>query len=160
MEHCQQVICLRWGIHHENLISAFEQQLNADKFTDVTVYVNGGRFRCHRLVLLASSEYFRKIFYHSPFEETIVCLKDVRYEVFGLVLRYLYTGEVCVPLRNVQELWKAVALLKVIISQILKNNFHMHLRNILYILIRSTQHNLPKYFNYCLNMRQGTSSGY
>ncbi|KAG5286836.1 hypothetical protein AALO_G00019300 [Alosa alosa] len=81
--------------------------LENDKFVDCVLKVKDQEFRCHRLVLAASSPYFKAMFL-SNLEESKkreIVLKDVDPSVMGMVLRYLYTSDINLTEQNVQDIF-------------------------------------------------------
>ncbi|XP_062385326.1 kelch-like protein 40a [Sardina pilchardus] len=81
--------------------------LESDKFVDCVLKVKEQEFRCHRLVLAASSPYFKAMFL-SNLEESKkkeIVLKDVDPSVMGMVLRYLYTSDINLTEQNVQDIF-------------------------------------------------------
>ena len=63
--------------------------------TDITVSVGNVWFRCHKVVLVARSSYFRALL-QSGMEETVsnkITLTDISPELFRHVRRFLYSGQ-------------------------------------------------------------------
>lgn len=55
-----QLYCLRWNNHRSNLLTVFDQLLQNEAFTDVTLACEGGTsVKCHKMVLAACSSYFQ-----------------------------------------------------------------------------------------------------
>ncbi|XP_068197197.1 kelch-like protein 40a [Antennarius striatus] len=81
--------------------------LENDKFVDCVLKVQDREFPCHRLVLAASSPFFKAMFL-SDLEESRkreIVLKDVEPDVLGMVLRYLYTSDINLTEQNVQDIF-------------------------------------------------------
>lgn len=81
--------------------------LENDKFVDCVLKVQDKTFPCHRLVLAASSPFFKAMFL-SDLEESKkheIVLKDVEPSVMGMILRYLYTSEISLTEQNVQDIF-------------------------------------------------------
>ncbi|KAM7378862.1 hypothetical protein PAMP_004457 [Pampus punctatissimus] len=81
--------------------------LENDKFVDCVLKIQDKEFRCHRLVLAASSPFFKAMFL-SDLEESKkreIVLKDVEPGVMGMILRYLYTSEINLTEQNVQDIF-------------------------------------------------------
>lgn len=49
-----QRFCLRWNNHQSNLLSVFDQLLNAGTFTDVTLAIDGQYLKAHKVQTLLS----------------------------------------------------------------------------------------------------------
>ncbi|KAM8727484.1 kelch-like protein 40a [Acanthopagrus schlegelii] len=81
--------------------------LENDKFVDCVLKVQDREFPCHRLVLAASSPFFKAMFL-SDLEESKkreIVLKDVEPGVMGMILRYLYTSDINLTEQNVQDIF-------------------------------------------------------
>ncbi|XP_072220476.1 kelch-like protein 40a [Leuresthes tenuis] len=81
--------------------------LENDKFVDCVLKIQDKEFRCHRLVLAASSPFFKAMFL-SDLEESKkreIVLKDVDAGVMGMILRYLYTSDINLTEQNVQDIF-------------------------------------------------------
>ncbi|XP_060940783.1 kelch-like protein 40a [Limanda limanda] len=81
--------------------------LENDKFVDCVLKIQEREFPCHRLVLAASSPFFKAMFL-SELEESKkreIVLKDVEPVVMGMILRYLYTSDISLTEQNVQDIF-------------------------------------------------------
>ncbi|XP_078572544.1 kelch repeat and BTB domain-containing protein 2-like [Branchiostoma floridae x Branchiostoma japonicum] len=81
---------------------------------DVVIEVEGRRFPCHRLVLSASSPYFRAMFTSGMAEsrQKTVVLQGLDPGLFEEILSYIYSGTLHVSLDKVQPLYQAANLLQ------------------------------------------------
>ncbi|KAG6438318.1 hypothetical protein SASPL_103255 [Salvia splendens] len=86
-----------------------EQYVNKPTLSDVTFLVEGKRFYAHRICLLASSDIFRAMFDGGYRERDAKDIKipNIRWEVFELMMRYIYTGSVDVSLDIAQDVLRA-----------------------------------------------------
>ncbi|KAA8587467.1 hypothetical protein FQN60_016329 [Etheostoma spectabile] len=81
--------------------------LENDKFVDCVLKIQDEKFPCHRLVLAASSPFFKAMLL-SDLEESKkreIVLKDVEPGVMGMILRYLYTSDINLTEQNVQDIF-------------------------------------------------------
>ncbi|KAF7222953.1 kelch-like protein 40a [Nothobranchius furzeri] len=81
--------------------------LENDRFVDCVLKIQDKEFPCHRLVLAASSPFFKAMFL-SDLEESKkreIILKDVDPGVMGMILRYLYTSDINLTEQNVQDIF-------------------------------------------------------
>lgn len=109
-----QQYCLRWNNHRSNLLTVFDELLQNEAFTDVTLACEGGnRIKCHRMVLAACSPYFQNIFTDLPCKHPVVVLKDVKFSEIKAILEYMYRGEVNVAQSQLAALLKVAEALKV-----------------------------------------------
>ncbi|KAF7280301.1 hypothetical protein GWI33_006213 [Rhynchophorus ferrugineus] len=109
-----QQYCLRWNNHRSNLLAVFDELLQSESFTDVTLACDGGSpIKCHRMVLAACSPYFQNLFTELPCKHPVVVLKDVKYCEIKAILEYMYRGEVNVAQDQLAALLKVAEALKV-----------------------------------------------
>ncbi|XP_015596936.1 protein jim lovell [Cephus cinctus] len=114
MGTASQQYCLRWNNHRSNLLTVFDELLQNEAFTDVTLAVDGGAsVKCHKMVLAACSSYFQTLFIDLPCKHPIVVLKDVKYAEIKAILEYMYRGEVNVAQEQLGGLLKVAEVLKV-----------------------------------------------
>ncbi|XP_054016708.1 protein tramtrack, beta isoform-like isoform X2 [Hylaeus anthracinus] len=114
MASTSQQYCLRWNNHRSNLLTVFDELLQNEAFTDVTLAVDGGvSVKCHKMVLAACSSYFQTLFINLPCKHPIVVLKDVKYSEIKAILEYMYRGEVNVAQEQLAGLLKVAEVLKV-----------------------------------------------
>ncbi|CAI9107837.1 OLC1v1007306C1 [Oldenlandia corymbosa var. corymbosa] len=86
-----------------------EQYVNNSTLSDVTFLIEGKRFYAHRICLLASSDAFRAMFDGGYRERDAkdIEIPNITWEVFELMMRYIYTGSVTVNLNVAQDLLRA-----------------------------------------------------
>lgn len=86
-----------------------EQYVNNPTLSDVTFLVEGRRFYAHRICLLASSDAFRAMFDGGYREKDArdIEIPNIRWEVFELMMRFIYTGSIDVTLEIAQDLLRA-----------------------------------------------------
>jgi len=86
---------LKWNDFHHNVSKSFELLRNEDYLHDVTLVSDDHhQVTAHKLVLSASSEYFKNIFKKSKHSNPFLCLEGISYPVLQNVLDYIYDGEV------------------------------------------------------------------
>ena len=88
--------CLRWNDFEANAIKSFRNLRNEEDFYDVTlVSSDQHQVQAHKLVLSASSEYFKKILTNNgKHSNTLLCLEGISTLELTNVLDYIYNGEV------------------------------------------------------------------
>ncbi|KAL8100814.1 ARM REPEAT PROTEIN INTERACTING WITH ABF2-like [Apium graveolens] len=86
-----------------------EKFVNNSTLSDVTFLIEGKRFYAHRICLLASSDAFRAMFDGGYREKDAkdIEIPNIRWDVFELMMRYIYTGSVSVDLDVAQDLLRA-----------------------------------------------------
>ncbi|XP_051984842.1 kelch-like protein 40a [Xyrauchen texanus] len=89
--------------------------LETNKFVDCVLKIKDREFPCHRLVLAASSPYFKAMFL-SDLEESKkreIFLKDIEPGVMGMILRYIYTSDINLTEQNVQDIFMAANMYQI-----------------------------------------------
>ncbi|XP_065035234.1 ARM REPEAT PROTEIN INTERACTING WITH ABF2-like isoform X2 [Musa acuminata AAA Group] len=86
-----------------------EQYVNSSTLSDVTFLVEGKCFYAHRIALLASSDAFRAMFDGGYREKDArdIEIPNIRWEVFELMMRFIYTGSVEITTDIAQDLLRA-----------------------------------------------------
>ncbi|KAK3019607.1 hypothetical protein RJ639_005026 [Escallonia herrerae] len=86
-----------------------EKYVNSPTLSDVTFLIEGKRFYAHRICLLASSDAFRAMFDGGYREKDAkdIEIPNIRWDVFEVMMRYIYTGSVDVTLDIAQDLLRA-----------------------------------------------------
>ncbi|CAF1438022.1 unnamed protein product [Adineta steineri] len=110
---------IRHSIHcsdyPSSLFSTINQFRLSDLFTDVTIYVDGVPFACHRLILAAASPYFRAMFSYNFRESTEgnVRIQDITPWTMKRILEFIYTGHTDVNYENLFEMFNASVMLSI-----------------------------------------------
>ncbi|KAL4613457.1 ankyrin repeat and BTB/POZ domain-containing protein 2 [Arapaima gigas] len=101
-----------------NLSSQLDPQfLNNKEMSDVTFLVEGKPFYAHRVLLVTASERFRSLLGSCRPDVTSGCrtveISDIKYDIFQMMMRYLYSGGreiVAANVSDVQELLSVASL--------------------------------------------------
>merc|ERR1712096_512972 len=105
MMSIQNNVLLCWTDFENKLKSAISDVRAHSELFDVTLgcpnSANGEFLKAHKVVLAASSSYFRHVFRMKSFSQhcgnTFVLLTGVKCEEFSMILDFIYRGEVNVP---------------------------------------------------------------
>ena len=86
-----------------------------ERYTDVTINVDGRFFKCHKVVLSAVSEFFNSMFSSSLKEATqqTVQLKDLKPKVFEDFLSFIYGEGDTIDNENVEDLFRLSSMLQI-----------------------------------------------
>jgi len=86
---------LKWNDFHSNASKSFEVFRNEDYLHDVTLVSDDQQqVTAHKLVLSASSEYFKNIFKKNKISNPFLCLDGLSLSDLNNILDYIYNGEV------------------------------------------------------------------
>ncbi|XP_071994756.1 transcription regulator protein BACH1 [Engystomops pustulosus] len=102
------------SVHSANLLLRLNSQREQGLLCDVTIVVEDQRFRAHRSVLAASSEYFLSRVVPPSNGELIITLpEEVTVKGFVPLLQFAYTSKLLVNKDNLLEIKKCAKLLEV-----------------------------------------------
>lgn len=96
----------------KELVDNLHRFRNENLFTDISIYVDGVEFPCHKVILCASSTYFRTMFTCDLKESRLgkVYLENMSPWTMKRLLDYVYTGKIEINLANVIDLLNAALL--------------------------------------------------
>ena len=87
--------CLKWNDFSSNACKSFGLFRNEDYLHDVTLVSDDQhQVTAHKLVLSASSDYFKNIFKNTKLSNPFICLEGVSSTDLNNVLDYIYNGEI------------------------------------------------------------------
>ncbi|XP_058378965.1 transcription regulator protein BACH1 [Diceros bicornis minor] len=102
------------SVHSTNVLLNLNDQRKKDVLCDVTVLVEGQRFRAHRSVLAACSSYFHsRIVGQADAELNITLPEEVTVKGFEPLIQFAYTAKLILSKDNVDEVCKCVEFLGV-----------------------------------------------
>ena len=90
--------CLRWNDFERNIRSAFYDFKEEKEFADVTLACADGQVESHKVILAASSPFFKRVLKKNPHSHPLIYLKSIKFSDVEAVLEFIYHGEV-----NVEE---------------------------------------------------------
>jgi len=99
-------VTLRNQNHSTTFLSKIVNFYQTDILSDVTVSCDDNFFKCHALVLCASSKLFGRILQSQQSHSSVVHLVGVRGDVLGPILQYIYTGQIEVEEEMIEEMIK------------------------------------------------------
>ena len=112
--------CLKWNDFHSNVSKSFGLFRNEDYLHDVTLVSDDHlQVPAHKLVLSASSEYFKNVLKNSnkPNSHPLLCLDGVNSDYLRNILDYIYYS---LPAK-IDLLGEKILLIIVLLSSILFN---------------------------------------
>ncbi|KAK6623684.1 hypothetical protein RUM43_009536 [Polyplax serrata] len=80
---------------------------------DVTLATDGKCLKAHKIMLSASSPFFKKIFEMNPCQHPVIVLQDVQFYELESILKFVYKGEVCIRQENLPLLLRAAETLQI-----------------------------------------------
>merc|ERR1712126_282314 len=99
--------CLKWNDFHSNISKSFNQLRYEDDFYDVTLVSDDqNQISAHKVVLSASSEYFKNILRKNKHPNPLLYLEGINSNEIKNMLDYLYNGEVNIVQDNLERFLK------------------------------------------------------
>ena len=105
--------CLRWNDFERNISSAFYDFKEEKDFADVTLACADGHIESHKVILAASSPFFKRVLKKNPHSHPLIYLKGIKSFDVESVLNYMYHGEVNVEEANLSTFLKVAEELEV-----------------------------------------------
>ncbi|XP_043288374.1 protein bric-a-brac 2-like [Venturia canescens] len=106
-------ICLKWNSFLNNIATSFENLWEEEGLVDVTLASDGQCLTAHKVILSASSPFFKKIFHTNPCQHPVIILQDVHFSELEALLLFIYKGEVNIDQKNLPALLKAAETLQI-----------------------------------------------
>ena len=97
------------------LANVLNNMLQCGSLVDVTIYCDDGQVNAHKLVLAASSTYFRNLFSRmtNAFHYPIIVLREMPVDDLKTIIQFIYHGEVNVPQNRVDSLMRCANYLQI-----------------------------------------------
>ena len=86
--------CLRWNDFETNISSAFHDLKEEKDFSDVTLVCADQQVEAHRVILAASSPFFKKVLRKVQHSHPLIYMKGIKISELEAVLSFVYHGEV------------------------------------------------------------------
>ena len=96
--------CLKWNDFQTNVTSSFRKLRNSEDFYDVTLVSDDQKqISAHKIVLSASSEYFKNVLKSNKHTHPLLCLNGVNSNELNNILDYIYNGELQIYQDNLDD---------------------------------------------------------
>lgn len=107
-------MALQSDSHKQSILSKFNKLRKSDLLCDVTFVVEDVRFKAHKALLAASSEYFSVMFTdEAHISQSTYKLGGMAAEMFSAVLEFIYSAQVSLEKSATQQLLATAHLMKV-----------------------------------------------
>jgi len=108
-----QKFCLTWKDYNTNFCKEFGEFRKHEDFFDVTLACEDNTITAHKLVLSASSDFFKAILRKHKHEHPLIYLTEVKYSDLQSILDFIYTGEAEVAEKDLESLLSTATRFKV-----------------------------------------------
>jgi len=99
-----QKFCLTWKDYNSVFNKEFDSSRKAGDFFDVTLACEDHEISAHKLVLSASSDFFKALLRRHKHDHPLIYLKGVKFQDLQAILDFIYTGETEVSEANLETL--------------------------------------------------------
>lgn len=106
---------LKWDEFHSSVANSFTDLRNEEDFLDVTVAIDQDhQLQAHKVVLSASSPYFREILKRNPAQHPVLVMPPaIKFADLAAVVDFIYQGEVKIPINQVDDFVSLAQMLKI-----------------------------------------------
>jgi len=110
----EEKYCLKWNSYKNSVTSAFKNLRDNQEFVDVTLSAEGQNCQAHRVVLSASSPYFRDLLGGLQYwQHPVLLLRDVPHQDLLAVLEFVYVGQVNISQGQLQSFLRTAQYLQI-----------------------------------------------
>ena len=105
--------CLKWQQFESHLRNCFQDLRSESELCDVTLVCEERQVEAHKVVLSASSSFFKKILKNFSHPHPLVFLKGVKFSEIQSILNFIYQGEVNVAQDDLNSFLSVAEELKI-----------------------------------------------
>ena len=105
--------CLKWNDFDSNLKNSFQKFRDEKDFFDVTLVCEEEQIDAHKMILSASSSFFKNLFRRNHHQHPLIVLKGVKFSELSALLQFVYQGEVNVSKEDLTSFLEAAQELKI-----------------------------------------------
>ena len=96
-------LCLKWNDFQRNLQTSFRELRVDTDFTDVTLACEDQSFKAHKVILSASSPFFKKLLKVHPHPQPLIYMRGMKSADLLAIVDFLYCGEANVLQENLDS---------------------------------------------------------
>ena len=108
-----QHLTISWEKHFENIFTNLNQFLRFGMHTDVTIIVQGKKFRAHRIILSTASGYFHGLLKKLRPQHTEIHFGHFTAQNIEYILQYIYEGKCSMKSENLDKFMQTARLLQI-----------------------------------------------
>jgi kelch-like protein 20 len=100
--------------HPKSLLDQINQLRRSDDLCDVVLLIGSSRIKAHKIILSASSPYFKAMFTSNLSEsrQTEITIRDIDEQAIEQLVDFCYTSKITIDDRSVQSVLPAACLLQ------------------------------------------------
>ena len=93
---------LQWDHFQQNLATSFKALREESELYDVTLACDDDQIEAHKVILSASSSFFKRIIKRNPHAHPLLYLKGVKVDILTSMLDFMYLGKTSVAQSQVE----------------------------------------------------------
>ncbi|XP_039287438.1 protein bric-a-brac 1-like [Nilaparvata lugens] len=109
----QSFYSMKWENYLYHVSDLFNQLLQTGSMSDITLYAEGTKINCHKILLSACSPYFQEILSDVGSEKTAIVISGIEGEDVKSCIEFIYKGEINVKADRLCSVLKAAQVLKI-----------------------------------------------
>ena len=97
-------ICLIWNDYNTNMSLSFKEIRDDNKFSDVTLVVEGNfKIEAHRVILAASSKFFKNLLHEKKHPHPFIYMRGIKEKHLSAIVDFMYHGQANVHQEDLNE---------------------------------------------------------
>lgn len=106
-------LCLQWKDFEKSISQTFQELRDENNFLDVSLVCEDFQTQAHKVILSASSPFFKKILKQNPHPHPMIYIKGVESKELQNIVNFIYTGQVSLEESDLGSFLSLAADLKV-----------------------------------------------
>ena len=94
---------ISWPRQREDIFLHLGDFVRKDQFLDMTIWAGNRKFRAHKVILAAASDYFKEVIVSHNSYQSIISFKPFAAQHMHNMLTFIYGGKCSVPMRDLKE---------------------------------------------------------
>jgi len=103
---------LQYNKHLSVIGEEVKNSFQNEACADAKIICDGGAINVHRLILASASPWLKTVFEEAGGDQHTIVIPDIKYDDMLLLVRFMYGGEVTVPLKQLGDLQDLIQLLQ------------------------------------------------
>ena len=110
----EDLLQIKWDNFGNSVIASFKKFRGEEKFCDVTLWTENESFKCHQVILSASSTFFERILSRNQgTSNASVYLHGISSKLLRSLVTFMYEAEFTISQEDIPELLHAASVLEI-----------------------------------------------
>ena len=108
----QNILDIKWNYYHSNIHSILENEIQDNRYTDVTLVSEDlYEYKVHKFILSASSPVLKEILVNNVHKHPLIYLNGIMNRDLEYLLLLIYSGEAAVHEEHLETFWMSLSSL-------------------------------------------------